>query len=102
MTDPKPETLDMAGLAALAAQAGPRIQSFEVGGRKVWVKRAARRREPGHHLQALMSLGLPGSIYRPAPAEVGDAASRGEARRLRSSRPRESMSPSFFSKGRAC
>ncbi len=83
MTDPKPETLDMAGLAALAAQAGPRIQSFEVGGRKVWVKRAARRRKPGHHLQALMSLGLPGSIYRPAPAEVGDAASRGEARRLR-------------------
>jgi hypothetical protein len=88
MTDPQhssleSEPLNVVELVALAAQAKKRIQCLQLGDRKVWIKKAVKQLHPGHYLQMVMSLGLPGSIYRPSPPEVGAAASHGEAQRIR-------------------
>jgi hypothetical protein len=68
-------------LAALAA-GRERVERCELKDRMVWIKKAVKQLHPGHYLQMVMSLGLPGSIYRPSPPEVGAAASHGEAQRI--------------------
>jgi len=83
MTGPQTEPLNVIELAALASRAQKRIQSLAFGDRKVWVKKAVKQLHPGHYAHAAMSIVLPRSIYRPSPPEVGEAASRGEAQRLR-------------------
>lgn len=84
MTDaPQPE-LNPIELVALAARARARVERVEIGGRAVWVKCArAKSIHPGHYAQWLGALLTPDPIFRPAPPERGDAASRGEAARLR-------------------
>lgn len=99
MTGPQPEPLDVTDLAALAAQTDTRIQCLEFGGRKVWVKRAVKRLHPGHYLQMAMAIGLPGTIYRPSPPETGEAASRGEAERLRQFRAKGIDVPDLLYEG---
>jgi hypothetical protein len=71
-------------LAAIAAHASERIARVELGSRTVWVKRASAKALPiSHYLQWAASAVLPGSVFRPAPPERGDEASRNEAARIK-------------------
>lgn len=99
MADPKSEAAEMIGLAELIAQAGDRIQYASIGGRKVWIKKAVKQPHAGHYLQMLASLAMPGSIYRPSPPEVGEAASRGEAERLRAFQAKGMATPDILYEG---
>lgn len=76
--------LDHDELIRLASTGTDRVSRVDTGKRIVWVKRAAAKSlHIGHYLQLLCTLALPGTIYRPSPPEQGDAATRGEAERIR-------------------
>lgn len=99
MTEQRTEPLNVIELVALASRAQKRIQSLEFGDRKVWVKKAVKQLHPGHYAHAAMSVVLPRSIYRPSPPEVGEAASRGEAQRLRTFRAKGIDVPELLYEG---
>jgi tRNA A-37 threonylcarbamoyl transferase component Bud32 len=77
------ELSDESQWAALAAQATDRIQRAAVGTELVWIKSIdVKKLHLGHYLQSLLSIGLPGTVFRPATLERGEDAAKGEAARM--------------------
>lgn len=77
------ELWDESQLATLAAQATGRIQRAAIGTELVWIKSIeAKTLHLGHYLQSLLSIGLPGTVFRPATLERGEDAAKGEAARM--------------------
>ncbi len=94
-TDP---TLDE--LIRLASTGTERVSRVDTGERVVWIKRAAAKSlHIGHYLQWIATIGLPGTIYRPSRPEHGDAATRGEAGRIRAFQARGVATPEILHQG---
>ena len=87
-------------LIRLASTGTERISRVDTGERVVWVKRAAAKSlHIGHYLQWIATIGLPGTIYRPSRPEHGDAATRGEAGRIRAFQARGVATPEILYQG---